>query len=273
MLARVLVIGANGVVGRQVAVRLAAEGVDVHAAGRHGPVPVDLEDPRTLEAALDGVDGVFLVWPLFDAAHAEAAVTAIAAHARRVVYVSSTTVRDDLERQLHPYSAFHAEIERLLAASGADWTVLRATWLAKNALGWRDELHEGVVRFAYPDARRTPLDERDLAAVAVRALLDDGHAGLRHVVTGPETVTEGEQVALLAELLGLDVRHELITPEEELADLLALGLSHEVAAAGVAHRRLLVDEPEPVTTAVLDVTGAPARTFRAWVRDNAAAFA
>jgi uncharacterized protein YbjT (DUF2867 family) len=252
-----LVVGANGFVGRHVAELLHAEEVEVRAAGRKGPFPLDLAEPDSVQRAADGIDVAFLVWPLSDASHAPAVIDALARHARRIVYISSTSVRDDLAEQVHPYAAFHAEIERLLAASGAEWTIVRATWLAKNARFWSDE---PVARFSFPDARRSPVDERDVAAVAVRALLD-ALANRTLVVTGPESVTEADMYVQLRRALGLEARVERITPDQERDELLADGASHELAEATVAHRRRLVTHTEPITETVREVTGDPALTF------------
>jgi uncharacterized protein YbjT (DUF2867 family) len=254
-----LVAGANGFVGGHVAELLRTEGADVRAAGRRGPFPLDLTQPESVERAADGVDVAFLVWPLFDAVHAPAAIDALARHARRIVYISSTSVRAELDEQVHPYAAFHAEIERLLAASGSEWTVVRATWLAKNARFWSDV---PAARFSFPDARRSPIDERDVAAVAVRALLDGNLASRTLIVTGPESMREADIYVQLRHALGLEARAERITPAEERGELLADGASVELAEATVAHRRRLVTHPEPITETVREVAGAPACTFR-----------
>ena len=55
---------------------------------------------------------------------------------------------------------------------------------------WADQIRDaGVVRWPYGQAARSLIHERDIAAVAIRALTDDGHAGARYVLTGPETLT------------------------------------------------------------------------------------
>src|SRR4051794_356274 len=104
-----LVVGANGFVGNHVAELLGAAGADVRAAGRSGPFPLDLAQPESVGRAAAGGAVPSLVWPLFDPPHAPAAIDALARHARRIVYVSSTSVRDELDEQVHPYAAFHAE--------------------------------------------------------------------------------------------------------------------------------------------------------------------
>jgi uncharacterized protein YbjT (DUF2867 family) len=49
-----------------------------------------------------------------------------------------------------------------------------------------------VVRWIYGAARRALIHERDIAAVGVLALTEDGHTGAKHVLTGPQAVTQIE---------------------------------------------------------------------------------
>ena len=164
---RILVIGATGNVGGQVVSQLAGEGAAVRAFVRDPAAALpdgaeavrgNLSEPETLGAALEGVDSVFLVWPFFSAEGAPAIVDAIAGHTRRVVYLSSEGVRDGVEEQADPINEFHAEIERLIERSGLEWTFLRPTGLALNALGWAEEIRSGgdVVREPHGAAARSP---------------------------------------------------------------------------------------------------------------------
>lgn len=164
----ILVIGATGSVGRQVVSQLLDAGADVRAltrdpeaAGLPAGVEVvrgDLADPGGLDAILEGVDAVFLVWPFFSAEGATAVVDAIARHAGRIVYLSAKVAADDRE-------SFWAVVERRIEESGLEWTFLRPTGFAKNTLGWADQIRTGVVRAPYGQAARSLIDERDIAAV------------------------------------------------------------------------------------------------------------
>jgi uncharacterized protein YbjT (DUF2867 family) len=200
----ILVTGATGNIGRHVVSELVEAGVPVRALTRGETVPGaevvhgDLSVPNALDACLDGVDGVFLIWPLFTADAAPGVVAARARQPRRIVYQSTVAVRDDVAVQRHPYSAFHATIEDLLQRSDAEWTVLRAGKFATNTLGWAPEIRTGgVVRFPFGAARRSPIHERDVAAVAAGVLTGAGHGGRSYVVTGPESLTEADQVRMI----------------------------------------------------------------------------
>ena len=65
--------------------------------------------------------------------------------------------------------------------------------------GRRRSAPADVVRWPYLAAPTAPIDERDIAAVAVRALCEDGHAGAEYVLTGPQSLSQSEQVATIGE--------------------------------------------------------------------------
>jgi uncharacterized protein YbjT (DUF2867 family) len=81
----------------------------------------------------------------------------------------------------------HVEIERLLAASGLDVAIVRPGMFVSNARHWwAPQISRGdVVRWPYGSAETAPVDERDVAAVAARMLLDDQHANGHYVLTAP----------------------------------------------------------------------------------------
>jgi len=279
----ILVIGATGNVGRQVVSQLLGAGADVRALVRNpdaadlpdgvGVVRGDLSEPGTLGPCLDGVGALFLVWPFLTAEAAPAVLDAVRKHARRIVYLSSAGVRDDLEQQSDPINQFHADIERLIEQSGLEWTFLRPSGFATNTLMWAPRIRaDGVVRWPYGAAARSLIHEQDIAAVAVRALTGDGHGGAKYLLTGPQTLTQVEQVHTIGEAIGRPLRWEEISPEAARQQLLtAWGDLSFVDGALDAWARF-VTEPELVAPTVEDVTGAPARTFREWATDHAGDF-
>jgi uncharacterized protein YbjT (DUF2867 family) len=281
---KILVTGATGNVGGRVVSQLAERGVDVRAFVRdpdHADLPAgvaavrgDLSKPETLEAGLGGVDSVFLVWPFFSAEGAPAVVDAIAGHARRVVYLSSEGVKDGAEEQTDPINGFHAEIERLIGRSGLEWTFLRAAGLAANALGWAEEVRSGgdVVREPHGAAARSPVHERDIAAVAVRALTETGHGEAKYVLTGPEVLTKAEQVRAIGEAIGSPLRFEDVPEEQAREEWVAAGLPPAVADGIFGAHARFAEEPEPVTATVEEITGTPARPFREWALEHAGDF-
>lgn len=279
----ILVIGATGTVGRQVVARLAAMGMQVRAMARNPgaarlPPQVevvrgDLTLPETLDRCFHGIDTVFLVWTATPAAVAPA-LERIIKHARRIVYLSAPLkTAHPLFQQPNPLRAMFEQIERLIETSGLQWTFLRPGMFAANALNWwAPQIRAGdVVRWPYLAAPTAPIDERDIATVAVRALCEDGHAGAEYVLTGPQSLSQFEQVSAIGRVIGRSLRIEEISPDEARRELLTIGplvaVNMLLAAWAAA-----IGQPAHVTSAVEEITGAPARTFLDWATDNAAAF-
>jgi uncharacterized protein YbjT (DUF2867 family) len=272
---QILVTGATGNVGRHVVSLLRKRGVAVRALTRFPQaadlpeevevVAADLTDPESLRPALEGVNAVFLLWPMLTAEGAAPVVDVIARHARRMVYLSAMSVRDDREPQAN---GVWGMVEYLIERSGVDWTFLRAGGFATNTLGWADQVRAGVVHWPYGAAARSLIHERDIAAVAALALTEDRHIGAKYVLTGPTAITQADQVRIIGEAIGRPVRWVETAPEVARQQMLAtLGDSGFVEGA-LAYWASLVEEPEPVTNTVEAVTGVPARTFREWAEDH-----
>ncbi|MBB5856488.1 aldo/keto reductase [Amycolatopsis umgeniensis] len=71
-----------------------------------------------------------------------------------------------------------------------------------------------VVRGPYAQAAGAPIHPADFAGIAVAALTDDAHAGRTYPVTGPQSLTHAEQIALLAEALDRPLRYEELPVEQ-----------------------------------------------------------
>ncbi|MFE0590545.1 NAD(P)H-binding protein [Micromonospora echinospora] len=277
---RVLVTGATGNVGGAVVTRLHAAGVPVRALVRgeadfpEGVQAVrgDLGDPASLDPALEGVHSVFLVWPFLSAEGASDVLDVIGKRAHRVVYLSSAGVRDE-EEPGEAITMFHTELERLVGASGLEWTALRPTGFASNTLGWAEEIRKtGTVRAPLARLARPLIHEADIAAVAVPALTSDALLGARPLITGPELITQERQVTLISEAIGRPVRFEEVSLDEAIEQMKAAGYPAELVAAVMPAQAAMLDNPEPVNDEVERITGTPARTFREWAMDHAADF-
>lgn len=283
---RILVIGATGNIGREVLAQLPATGARVRALVRNpgsAGLPPHVEVVRGdltlaggLDGCLDGIDAVFLVWCAPPAAVAPA-LELIAKHTRRIVFLSSPykTAHPFFQgAQPNPVAALHAEIERLIEASGRQWTFLRPGMFAANARFWWAPLIRAggdVVRWPHLAAPTAPIHERDIAAVAVRALCDDGHAGAEYVLTGPQSLTQFEQISTIGGVIGRSLRPEEISPEAARMELLSL-MPASVVNMLLDAWAAAIGQPALVTSTVAEITGGPARTFRDWAADHAAEF-
>jgi uncharacterized protein YbjT (DUF2867 family) len=280
----VLVTGATGRIGRVVVDRLLDAGVPVRALTHRSeaaamlPANVevvlgDLTVPESLDAALQGVGAVFLVWTA-PPTTAPAVVERLATYARRVVFLSSPhQTPHPFFQQPNPMAELHADIERLIAATGLESTIIRPGMLASNTVFWWAPAirADGVVRWPYGDGETAPVDDRDVAAVAARTLYQDGHVGGDYVLTGPESLSQAEQVRIIGDVLGRRITFEELSPDDfrretegswprPVVDML-------LAAWGATMGR-----PAFITSTVSDILGSAPRSFRQWVADYAATF-
>lgn len=279
----ILVIGATGKVGREATAQLADAGAPVRALARDpgsarlpGGVDVvqgDLAVPETLDAAMDGVEAVFLIWPFMTSEPAPLVIDTISRHARHVVYLSASTVADGVDPAADSIIAFHTDIERLIQRSSLGWTFLRSGGFASNTLEWAGQIRtDGVVRRPYGTAGRSLIHERDIASVAVRALTEDGHIGAKYVLTGPQSLTQMEQLRTIGEAIGRPLRWEETSRDLAQQAMLGFGWPRPAVEQALDYWAGLVTEPETVTPTVEQLTGAPGHTFQEWAADHAADF-
>ena len=128
------------------------------------------------------------------------------------------------------------------------------------------------MRWPYAAVPTAPIHERDIAAVAVRALCEEGHAGAEYVLTGPQSLTQSEQMAAIGDVIGRPLRLEEISPEEARSELLTIMPAPAVVKMLLDAWGAAAGRPAHVTSTVAEITGAPARTFREWAADHAARF-
>jgi uncharacterized protein YbjT (DUF2867 family) len=283
MVAGVFDSGPPGRVGSAVVDLLVDAGVPVRALTRRSAaaamlpanvevVTGDLTVPESLDAALRGAGAVFLVWTA-PPATAPAVVERLATYARRVVFLSSPhQTPHPFFQQPNPMAVLHAEIERLIAAAGLESTIIRPGMFASNVLFWWASAirANGIVRWPYGAAETAPVDDRDVAAVAARTLYQDGHAGGDYVLTGPESLSQAEQVSIIGAVIGRRITFAELSPDEFRRET-AGSWPRPVVDMLLDAWGATLGRPAFVTSAVADILGS-ARSFRQWAADHAGAF-
>ncbi len=195
-----LVIGATGNVGRPTVAGLLAKGESVRALSRsqdnfaklpEGAVGVvgDLETGEGLDAALAGVDNLFLITSNGETESARG-ITAVeaakAAGVKRIVFLS---VANPNKEPAIPHYRAKLPIEEAIRASGADYTILRCNFFMQTDLSIVAVIKDhGVYPMPIGEIGNNRVDVRDIADCAVRALTEDGHAGAEYYLHGPDTV-------------------------------------------------------------------------------------
>jgi uncharacterized protein YbjT (DUF2867 family) len=281
---RILVIGGTGNVGRHVVSQLTARGQRFRVMTREPEslrvppevdvVRGDLTVPETLDPCLEDIDTVFLVWVAPPSGVVDA-LERIAKHAGRIVFLTAPLkTPHPFFQQPNPSREVAERIERLIETSGLEWTYLRAGMFAGNARHfWGPQIAAGdIVRWPYLDAPTAPTDERDLAAAAVCMLCEDRHAGAEYVVTGPQSLTQAEQVHIIGRAIGRSLRVEQMSPDEARSELLGVLGSSTLVNMLLNAWASAIGQPAFVTSTFAELTGAPPRTFFEWATDHAAEF-
>ncbi|MFF1485145.1 NAD(P)H-binding protein [Streptomyces sp. NPDC058319] len=270
----IVVTGATGNVGRALVERLAAAGRPVRALTRdpqRAGLPEGVEvvrfrpdDPAALFA---GADKLFLYVQAAGDRTAAFLAAAREAGVRHVVLLSSAIITEGAD-ETHPIHVMHATVEREIRASGLEWTFLRPGAFATNAFQWAGQIRAGdEVRGVFADAMTAPIHEDDIAAVAERALLDGGHEGAAHRLSGPAAISNAGQVAAIGRALGRTLTYTEVPPEQAGPELFPHVPPHMLQSLLDTFRDTVGATPETTTT-VEDITGTPARPFATWAEDH-----
>jgi uncharacterized protein YbjT (DUF2867 family) len=280
----ILVTGATGTIGGAVVRQLAERGEKVRAFTRNPRaarlpdgvevVSGDYTDPDSVAAAMADVQAVFLVnIPAPGRPDTDTALVAAARSAgvRRLVKLSAIGTGDPA---LRDFGNWHVPGEQAVRESGLTWTIVRPSAFASNTLSWAEEIRTGApVPIRTGTGGQGVIDPRDVAAVAVAALVSDDHAGRVYTLTGPVALSEPDQASVLATELGRPVTLAPLTQEAVLAHLRARGMSEEYADLVIRSSAYVRDGGNAtVTDDVRRVLDRAPRTYAEWVRDHRAAF-
>jgi uncharacterized protein YbjT (DUF2867 family) len=261
-----LVLGGTGKTGRRVTERLTALGVPVRIGSRSGEPPFDWEKPETWAPALRGVKSVYISY--YPDLAVPGAVEVVGSFARLAVNEGVPRLvllagRGEAEAEL---------AEQAVRGSGADLTIVRATWFMQNFSEdyWLEPLLSG--EFALP-AGQTPepfVDADDIADVAVAALVDDRHIGELYELTGPRLLTFAEAVEEIAQAAGRDIRYVPVSVEDYAAEAAAQGVPGDVVDLLTYLSGTVLDGRNAHVTDGVRRLGREPRDFADYARDTAA---
>lgn len=262
----ILVLGGKGKTGRRVAERLTAKGQPVRIGSRFGVPPFDWEDPTTWPGTLAGVWSVYITYQP-DLAFPGAADRvgafadmAVANGVRRLVLLSG---RNEPEAQ---------RAERLVADSGAEWTLVRSSFFSQNFSEsfFADLVSRREITLPAGYVAEPFVDADDVAEIVAESLTSDRHVDRLYEVTGPRLLTMFDVAAEISEKTGRDVRYVPVTGDEFASILRAEGLPDDVAA-GITDlfTQVLDGRGAYLSDGVQQALGRPPRDFADYVRETA----
>jgi len=284
---RILITGATGNVGTELAKMLSAQEVPFRAmvrsikevdrlAALEGVelVTGDFNDESSVASALKDVQQAFLLTNSSEQAETQQSTfvdAASRAGTKHIVKLSQWAA--DAKSPVR-FLRYHAMVERRIKDSGIAYTFLRPNLFMQGLLGFRESIAKQRKFFAaIGDARISAVDVRDIAAVAAVALTKAGHEGKTYNITGPEALTHREMAEKLSDALSRKIEFVDVSPEAMRGALAAAGVPDWQADGLIEdYAHYSRGEASEVATGVLEATGKPPRSFDDFARDYAPAF-
>ncbi|UJD98441.1 NmrA family transcriptional regulator [Serratia plymuthica] len=264
--APILVLGATGKTGSRVAARLQQQGVAVRPGHRGAAIPFDWEDSGSWQPALQDVKKVYLSFQP-DLAVPGAIDTierfcrqAVTGGVQKIVLLSGRG--EDEARQA----------EEVVERSGADWTILRASWFMQNFSESfiLDELLNGTVYLPPGEIPEPFIDADDIADAAVAALTQPGHSNRVYELTGPRLMTFEQAINEIAAASGREILYRQVPIADYVAYLREAQLPEEmVSLLEYLFSTVLDGRNASLTDGVQRSLGRPARDFSTYAADTA----
>ncbi len=281
----ILVTGATGNVGLEVAKELQRRGVptvaavfderDAQRAAERLPavrtVPFDFGKPETFGPAFAGAEKVFLVRPpqtadveryLFPAIDA-----AQAAGVKHIVFLSLMGVNPRVP---------HYKVEQKLLATGLPYTFVRPSFYMQNLeTFYRDDIRvRDEIFLPAGKAKTSFIDVRDIGAVAGMVLTESGHENKAYELTGSEALDYYEVASIFTTVQGRTIRYLRPTPGEYAARQKALGVADEfVKVMRSLYWTVRLGIGKKLTPELGKLLGRPPITMAEYARDFAPQFA
>ena len=279
---KVLVIGSGGNIGTPLVQALIEKGIVPTLGVRNTQkaqenwgsqvkvVPFDYEESSTFAPAIVGQEAIFFI-----AGHANPVPSVLqllqlakAAGVRRIVFSSGRTTGDVPGKPLN-------DVENLVKDWDGEWTILRPGWFMQNFVNWLGGTirEEGKLFLPAADAKTAFIDVRDIAEVAIKCLLEEGHNGQLYNLTSNEALSHEEICAIISQASGKSVTYVPLDRATFIATMIDKGWT-EAAAIYTAdlYKYVLSGKEEEISDDVAEILGKAPRRFQAFAEEHADRF-
>jgi uncharacterized protein YbjT (DUF2867 family) len=280
---KVLVTGATGNTGSGLVPALRSAGVDVRAFVRDESkaqplkdmgveiVVGDLDQPGTIDPAVEGVDKIYLLtWNGPTQAQQAQNVIEAAKRAGNPHIVRHSMWGSEKSRIVKQGD----QVEEAVESSGLPWTMLRPTFFMQNTMMAAQTIaSDGMIYWDMKDGKLGMIDIRDIVDVAVTVLTGSGHEGKSYILTGPEAISLHDVANTFSKVLGKEVKYVSVPGEAALQSMVGMGFPEWIAKGYVELSEGFSENfANRVTDNVATLTGHPARSFEQFARDYAQVF-
>lgn len=280
---KVLVTGATGNTGSGLVPALRDAGVDVRAFVRDESkaqplkdvgveiVVGDLDQPETIDPAVEGVDKIFLLtWN----------GPTEAQQGRNVIEAAKRVGNPHIVR----YAGWGSEksriiknqqqVEEALKSSGLPWTMLKPTFFMQNTMmAAQTVASDGMIYWDMKDGKLAMIDVRDAIDAAAAILTGSGHEGNTYILTGPTSISFHDVARTFSKVLGKDVKYVSVPGEAAIESMVGMGIPEWIAKGYAELSEGFVEGfADSVSDKVLTLTGHPARSFEQFATDFAQVF-
>jgi uncharacterized protein YbjT (DUF2867 family) len=287
----ILVTGATGTVGSEVVKQLSRDAPNYNIkAGVHSientkkvqqydrvkAVQIDYDKQEGLETAFKDADKLFLLThPSSKSAEHESNLVNEAKKSGIRHIVKQSIMGADLEAVVEAMR-LHRQTEKMIEKSGIPYTFLRPNEFMQGFINFQGSTIKGNNAFYIPaeDAKVSFVDARDIAAVAVKALVDgEKHYNKTYMVTGPEALSYRQAAEILSNATGKKIDYVNISGEEARRAMKEAGLDDWlVNTISDLYEYFRKGYASQLSSAVEEVTGRKATTFVEFAKDHADAF-
>ena len=278
---KILVTGANGLVGKALLQHAVQNGWSSHfvaavqQAGKAGPwfkengialLPFDFAQPESYGSYLDQFHTIFLLRP--------PALTSVpkyfeplvaAAKEAGVKHIVFLSVQGAGDNSLIP----HYKIEQLLITSGLAYTFLRPAYFMQNFLTSLNKqlVQQQLISLPAGKASFTLVDVQDVgAAAAIICANANEHAGQAYDLTNEELLSFGDMAPQLSQVLGKPITYRSPSLIRFYFEQRKLGVSPVfIAVMVMLHYLPRFKAAPPVSASLAELLGRPAGSFKAFV--------
>jgi len=254
----ILVTCGNGKIGQRVTSLLKDGEAVVKSASRSSNPAFDWNDAGTWDGALAGVTTVFIIF------YPDLAVPGAAETVHRFTSLA-------LEKGTERIVLFSGrgeegaqEAEEAVKAIAPAWTVIRASWFNQNFSEsfFLPSIQQGELSLPVGPVLEPFVDANDVAEVAAKVLLGEGHDGKTYELTGPRLLTFSEAVAEISRASEKSIRYSQITLQEFVSELLAMEVPSDFIELLVhLFTEVLDGRNASVTGDIETLLGRPAKDF------------